>query len=117
MDEQIKDQWIQALRSGVYHQTTKTLKDAAGFCCLGVLCELHRQMTGRGRWDTNGDYIANGERSDGGLPIPVVQWAGVSSKNPLLWTSPGRWETAAALNDQGMSFLDIASCIEAEPHV
>jgi hypothetical protein len=32
--------WVKALRSGEYEQTTGVLKDKAGYCCLGVLCEL-----------------------------------------------------------------------------
>lgn len=32
--------WVDALRSGKYKQTTETLQDANGFCCLGVACEI-----------------------------------------------------------------------------
>lgn len=40
MDPVIKQSWIAALRSGEYQQTQKTLKDANGYCCLGVLCHI-----------------------------------------------------------------------------
>lgn len=34
-------EWLQALRSGNFKQTKRTLSDGAGgFCCLGVLCEV-----------------------------------------------------------------------------
>lgn len=32
--------WIEALRSGKYSQTTDTLQDGDGFCCLGVACKV-----------------------------------------------------------------------------
>lgn len=31
---------VAALRSGNYSQTTKTLCDDRGFCCLGVACDI-----------------------------------------------------------------------------
>ena len=41
MKQELKDQWIAALRSGKYGQgigTMKTIRDNK-FCCLGVLCD------------------------------------------------------------------------------
>lgn len=32
--------WLEALRSGKYKQTTGTLQDENGFCCLGVACKI-----------------------------------------------------------------------------
>lgn len=32
--------WIAALRSGDYQQTTGTLENRHGFCCLGVACKV-----------------------------------------------------------------------------
>lgn len=40
MDNELKSQWVAALRSGKYKQTQGTLKDSTGFCCLGVLREI-----------------------------------------------------------------------------
>jgi len=37
--EQFK-KWLRALRSGKYSQTTGTLQDSIGYCCLGVACEI-----------------------------------------------------------------------------
>ena len=33
--------WAAVLRSGAYPKTTHALKNTAGYCCLGVLCEIH----------------------------------------------------------------------------
>jgi len=38
--------WVDALRSGKYAQTTGTLRDQHGFCCLGVACDV----SGKGEW-------------------------------------------------------------------
>lgn len=44
MDTELKNNWIQALRSGKYKQGRSFLKQEASnntyHCCLGVLCEL-----------------------------------------------------------------------------
>lgn len=32
--------WVGALRSGLFEQTTQSLQDNQGYCCLGVACEL-----------------------------------------------------------------------------
>jgi hypothetical protein len=51
MTPELKQKWIEALRSGKYTQTTGRLRSmaypdnqpqpaAASFCCLGVLCEV-----------------------------------------------------------------------------
>ena len=32
--------WVIALRSGEYSQTTGTLEDDSGHCCLGVACDI-----------------------------------------------------------------------------
>lgn len=32
--------WIKALESGKYAQTEYCLRDARGFCCLGVFCDV-----------------------------------------------------------------------------
>lgn len=41
MDANFKEKWVAALRSGNYKQAQYSLKDAKGFCCLGVLCDLY----------------------------------------------------------------------------
>jgi hypothetical protein len=47
MDKELKAKWVAALRSGAYQQTTETLKDRSGFCCLGVLLDLSKI----GQWE------------------------------------------------------------------
>jgi hypothetical protein len=40
MNTYIKQDWLDALRSGKYTQTKEVLKDSRGYCCLGVLCDI-----------------------------------------------------------------------------
>lgn len=40
IDLDLAKRWITALESGDYQQTTGTLKDETGYCCLGVVCNL-----------------------------------------------------------------------------
>lgn len=45
MNPTVKAQWLEALRSGKYKQTTRALCElnddgTYGYCCLGVLCDI-----------------------------------------------------------------------------
>ena len=40
MKKELKQRWVDALRSGDYPQTQCELTNGAGFCCLGVLCDI-----------------------------------------------------------------------------
>lgn len=41
MKRDVRDMWVEALRSGEFSQTRNALKKHDGHCCLGVLCEIH----------------------------------------------------------------------------
>ena len=36
----LKEKWIEALRSGKYPKGYQALRSPMGFCCLGVLCDI-----------------------------------------------------------------------------
>lgn len=42
MDAKLKAEWVKALRSGEYKQTSSTLHERTDntYCCLGVLCKV-----------------------------------------------------------------------------
>lgn len=40
MKRELKQKWVDALRSGQYQQCTTRLNDGVGFCCLGVLLDV-----------------------------------------------------------------------------
>lgn len=87
MNPEVKEQWLQALRSGEYKQGKTVLFNTSsdGFCCLGVLCDLHKKKTRLGDWDGSG-YRSGMSASSIGLIYPVTEWAGLegyTSEIPL----------------------------------
>jgi len=111
MNNAVKQSWLRALRSGDYHQGTGALKAGNKFCCLGVLCDLHRKKFGED-W-VGGQY----EGTDSYLPPSVQEWAELDSENPLVCTTfdgeDGREVSLGELNDSGQAdFEDIATVIE-----
>ncbi len=115
MHKDVADAWVAALRSGQYRQTTLQLRDVDGFCCLGVLCDLHSKQTGAGEWSSDG-YYNTGEETDGVIPTPeVADWAGMYDRSPSLRPEGGGSALITALNDDdGYDFEQIANLIEEQ---
>ncbi len=106
MKPAIAKKWIEALRSGKYKQTKGTLKDETGFCCLGVLCDLHVKNEWGGLFE---------DRSFGrstSLPPEIIEWAGM--RTPIGDFSGTRDLTQCNDGDEGkrLSFKQIANIIE-----
>lgn len=40
MNQEVKEKWVRALRSGEYKQGGGVLRSGDRFCCLGVLCDI-----------------------------------------------------------------------------
>lgn len=122
MKPELKQRWVEALRSGKYEQGIHYLKlDANGtsqYCCLGVLCEIA------------GKKLVPGGKEEHGATGDEVQVYGVRVK-----TESGLYSTAtqipasktleqlglnsnvatslAEINDDGTNFEEIAKYIEA----
>lgn len=88
--KEVIEQWIKALRSGKYKQTTGLLKESlnkhkkdagkVGFCCLGVLCDLAAKDGGEQWVHTENDtYRMHGQ--SGLLPKKFSAWLELSSKD------------------------------------
>lgn len=104
MNPKIKKRWVDELRSGKYPQGKGQLKDGNGnYCCLGVLCEIHREETG-GEWKDDSYLNRNTV-----LHYSVVEWARLPDENPKCGGS-----SLAFLNDNGKTFTEIADIIEKE---
>ena len=100
MKKDIRDHWVQALRSGDYKQSQWKLRDGDTFCCLGVLCDLGN---GGGSWDGN-EYLLGGETNDTVLPGPILKHCGLTENDT---------DALMALNDEdGQDFNQIANYIE-----
>ncbi len=116
MNPEVKALWLQALRSGEYTQTKQKLRDEAGMCCLGVLCDIYEKQTGFGHWqksDYGYRFIAKADESRLELPVPVQEWAG--SRDGATFLIDGT--NITIYNDGGdginrHSFAEIADLIE-----
>jgi hypothetical protein len=109
MNPQIKQKWVDALRSGDYQQGRNYLRTDNGFCCLGVLCDLYGKENNV-EWEHSSYKDAYMfQNTMAVLPLSVVEWSGVEDGNPLVNGEPF---TLSGLNDQGSTFNEIADVIE-----
>lgn len=120
MKKEIKEKWIDALRSGEYTQTQGSLRKENGYCCLGVLCDLYTKEHDL-KWDSR--YSSFLERTVYELeehqslpPRSVLTWAGLNQQDPYVKyvdkDSNEIKETLSKLNDTGKTFLDISEYID-----
>ncbi len=120
MNKAIKAQWISALRSGEYTQGYGALNIGnTKFCCLGVLCDLHKKdnrinpKSGYCDWiklhESNKlSYLDRTEE----LPASVYKWAQLQESIPAVHYN-GKPIILSVLNDQlRLSFQEIADLIE-----
>ena len=105
MNPQIKQKWVDALRSGEYQQGQYCLRTDNGFCCLGVLCDLYGKEN---NVEWNGDMFQDMVVV---LPLFVVEWSGIVNSNPYV---NDEISTLGELNDKGSTFEQIADVIEKQ---
>jgi hypothetical protein len=131
MNTEVKQKWIDALRSGWYDQGSEKLRSVQGYCCLGVLCDLYTQETKMVGWEFRGldenthqttDYwYFDGESEF--LPESVKEWAGLPVANPNVRVDVTEnddeddWfynDEIANLNDSGYTFNELSNLIEQQ---
>jgi len=111
MKKELKEKWIEALRSGDYPQTSNHLCDETGWCCLGVLCDL----VDSSKWI----YDDSDETEEG---AKTYSFGNMHSKEfpsaTWLWNVGLNYNLAkklADMNDDGaFTFEDIANTIQEE---
>ena len=86
MNPEIKAKWLEALKSGKYKRGSCALKPAISkgdesYCCLGVLCDVHREMTGKGKWVDN-LYLTEVDSHENVLPRSIKEWAEMGELGP-----------------------------------
>lgn len=121
MDQEIKRNWVEALRSGEYRQTEGYLRTDEGHCCLGVLCDL-AEKRGVVQGGHDGNRYGYGRWSESHtLPEEVMEWAGTrGDDNPMVTVYLGaeygtRSMPLAELNDTfKWDFNQIADAIEEQ---
>jgi hypothetical protein len=122
MNPDIKQKWLDALRSGEYQQGEKVLRTADNkFCCLGVLTDIAiKEGVGNLTWNEKkplGWLVKNTEDDEATkvLPPEVSEWAGLDSDNPSVQHDELNRECVIAhLNDTGIPFDEIAGIIEEQ---
>jgi hypothetical protein len=116
VNEEIKDEWINRLRSGRYRQGKSRLQTLDGrYCCLGVLCELAREREviefaptcehGPNLYHPAGNHLLGSTTS---LPDAVRVWAGLTANDPVI----GDNELSSWNDDRNATFGEIADLIE-----
>lgn len=106
MDAQIKEKWLEALRSKRYRQTTGKLREEIsnkkhGYCCLGVLCH------------TLGSNWRSGVPVLGEVIMEANYAAYLSDEaSKMVGLDRATQERLATMNDEGYRFPEIADYIE-----
>jgi len=81
MKESIRDLWADALESGEYEQGVGSMLKYDRYCCLGVLCDLHRKAHDVDEWEPDEDYKSLSYlEARNHLPTAVVEWCGLTSE-------------------------------------
>lgn len=115
--------WIEALESGEYAQTCEVLRDADGFCCLGVAVDVLAPE----RWTGSGDvFTVEGDDDDPqtsysvSLPESLVDELAMHGREGHVKDDPDGYESmlCSAMNDQyRMSFAEIARVLRRDAHL
>ena len=102
-----QQKWVDALRSGDYEQTSETLQDEYGYCCLGVGCVVAEQ---------NGVHVyRDGYGMVEGATLEsqalAKEWLGLADDTGSFKSS----ELVEKNDEDGKSFAEIADLIESNP--
>lgn len=134
MNPEIKQQWINALRSGKYKQGIARLAryrddGEIEYCCLGVLCDLSPVEREENKCCNECAIEIKWDEDVTSLPTSVSKWAGIMSNDGDININVDDKDAAmliaagaaigtnnstcfAALNDNGIPFSIIADMIE-----
>lgn len=123
MKQAIREKWVAALRSGDYEQGKKSLRQECHdgvisghtYCCLGVLVDLAIRDGVGVSWE----WDAVDSDTEGFSFPPAWVWedyAGMKRNNPdgITMQDGGSDNTLSGWNDDGKTFLEIATAIEEQ---
>lgn len=113
MDAKIKTDWVKALTSGYYKQTTGCLfnADEDTFCCLGVLTDL-AVKAGVFDWNTLPEDGSGQVGLGDVLPKRVQEWAGLDDgkgDNPEVELPCDHRNCLPGDNCSGVLVMDLAT--------
>jgi hypothetical protein len=100
MNQEVKEKWVAALRSGDYEQGKSHLRENGKYCCLGVLCNTVNPDGWKGDF-----FVYKGEEDRNYLPSNFLEEVGLEfvAERKLAYS-----------NDQGATFDEIADQIEKD---
>lgn len=134
MNPEVKALWVADLRSGLHAQTKGCLNRGDSFCCLGRLTDIYINSPANDvgmKWEQADPIESSGKMAvyenhsaTSFLSTAILKWAGLgrragewvnvdkelSEKIGLI----GANYSLSHLNDQGVTFLQIADIIEAQ---
>lgn len=119
MNKKVKNLWVKALRSGEFHQGKGYLEKEGRYCALGVLSVL-ALIEGQCTYNTEGD-LGKFDNKKFSLSFNVMRWAQIAQAGERYLDSQeqkvkicfrGKTTTLADLNDEGLTFSQIANLIE-----
>lgn len=109
LKKKIKEKWLNALRSGAYKQSREMLRrKGGGFCCLGVLCDITKNMSDK--WEVTPHFkyvyfVHEREHYKSNVPLDILQKVGLRRTEE---------QALIELNDvRKYNFKKIADYIEA----
>lgn len=111
MNKEIKERWVEALRSRHYDQGLRRLRDAEDrYCCLGVLCDIVQGT----KWKLDGYLNCYGADNINSVADKDIFWVsmippGIQYVSEL---TVAEAITLAEMNDNGATFHQIADWIE-----
>jgi hypothetical protein len=100
----IVQHWAAALRSGAYSKTKHVLKNAEGYCCLGVLCEIHEIPSK----NEGGMFCYMFPSGENGSSMPPQSWFEATTGLPQNYA-----DRLAHINDAEETFADVILEIES----
>lgn len=103
--------WVAALRSGKYQQATGWLRSDAGFCCLGVACDIFLRERGL-FWDEAEGFHSEDDQI---LPGNVMKWLGLAHDQGRYGPPTENSMLTVDNDEKDKSFSQIAEIIESEP--
>lgn len=121
MNKEIREQWTAALRSGEYKQGIGFLRDRQdNYCCLGVLCDLTKELTGQEWSKPNSTWLFGDSEDDISSSVLTCHVSDVTGLSDLAGKfnlfgeyGNGDFDTAlTTLNDEGFTFAQIADVID-----
>lgn len=118
MNKEIKEDWLEALRSGDYEKGIGSLNENNKLCCLGVLCEVMKvdSIVVNGPHGTQWklyrrSYVARGHKCY--LPDEVALEAGIRN-NPIEYKhrKHSALHHLIEINDSNETFDEVITFIE-----